>query len=223
MQAWLTYELSDLLLFSERIYWRLFELENAALWPLPLLAPLVMLGALILHVRRPEIGLRLLCGLLALAWFSVGWHFISQRYAPVNWAMTYVGPVFALQAIAFAILAWRPPARRPVPSSALFTGYGIILAGTLAYPGLALLQGRAVESAEVVGIAPDPTALASLGAAYLVPGRWRRLVALAVPCVWLGQSAVTLYALNGPAALAPALGLVIGVAGLKMCGKAPVA
>ena len=66
MRDWLSYELSDFLLFSERVYWRLFTLENANLWPMPLLAPLALLAALALHTRRPAGGLRLLFALLAL-------------------------------------------------------------------------------------------------------------------------------------------------------------
>ena len=38
MTEWESYRLSDFLLFSPRTYWRLFELHNEALWPLPLLA-----------------------------------------------------------------------------------------------------------------------------------------------------------------------------------------
>ncbi|MFX0546582.1 DUF6064 family protein [Roseovarius sp. S1116L3] len=219
MPDWLTYGLSDLLLFSERVYWRLFELENAALWPLPLLAPLALLAALAFHVRRAGIGARLICGLLALAWLSVGWHFIWQRYAPINWAMTYAGPAFALQAILLAWLALRPGLADPVRISRRVMGYGIILTATVAYPALALLQGRGIASAEVFGIAPDPTALASLGAVFLISGRWHRLAALAVPCLWLGQSALTLHVLNGPAALAPALGLGISLCELVVFGR----
>jgi len=219
MRDMFTYELSDLMLFSERVYWRLFDLENTALWPMPLLAPLALLTALGLHAWRPKAGLRAICGLLALAWLSVGWNFILQRYAPVNWMMTYVGPAFMLQAIAFAFLAVRGRAMGRNPGPERMTGYGIILAATLAYPGLALWQGRTMASAEIVGIAPDPTAFASLGVAFLVSGRWHRLAVLALPCVWLGQSGLTLYALNGPAAMAPALGLGLGLVGLILFGK----
>ena len=39
MGDWLNYEAADFLLFSAEVYWRLFELENTALWPLPAIAP----------------------------------------------------------------------------------------------------------------------------------------------------------------------------------------
>lgn len=219
MRDWLTYELSDFLLFSERVYWRLFTLENANLWPMPLLAPLALLAALALHTRRPAGGLRLLFALLALSWFSVGANFIMQRYAPVNWAMSHAGPVFFLQAIAFAVMAFTGPPRRASPRLADKAGYALVLAGTLAYPLLALLQGRTLADAEIAGIAPDPTAIVSLGAALLTTGPRHRLAACAVPGLWLAQSALTLYVLNGPAALAPGLALAAGALALIATGQ----
>ncbi len=213
MGEWLSYGLSDLLLFSERVYWRLFVLENAALWPLPLVAPVVLAGiGVVLHARRPEAGLPLLLALLALAWLSTGWSFVWQRYATVNWAMAYLAPLFAGQA---AILAWLAlsGSRPPVAPQPRWLGHGLLLAGTAVYPFLAPVQGRMLAGAEVAGIAPDPTAVASLGAAFLIDGRGLRLAVLFLPALWLGQSALTLYVLNGPAALSPALALAAALAG----------
>jgi hypothetical protein len=34
MSEWWTYRPEDFLLFSPRVYWRMFELHNAAFWPL---------------------------------------------------------------------------------------------------------------------------------------------------------------------------------------------
>lgn len=215
MREWLTYELADLLLFSERVYWRLFTLENAALWPMPLLAPLAFLGALALHTRKADGGLRLLYLLLALSWFSIGSNFIMQRYAPINWAMNHVGPILFLQAIALGVMAFLGPPRGRLAGPTVRSAYALILAGTLAYPMIALLQGRTLADAEIAGIAPDPTALVSLGAALLTTGRWQWLAICTVPCLWLAQSALTLFVLNGPAALAPALALAVGVTALS--------
>ena len=38
MSEWWTYRPVNFLLFSPRVYWRMFELHNAALWPLQVLA-----------------------------------------------------------------------------------------------------------------------------------------------------------------------------------------
>ena len=46
MAEWWTYRPEDFLLFSPRVYWRLFELHNAAVWPVQV--PALLLGAAIL-------------------------------------------------------------------------------------------------------------------------------------------------------------------------------
>ena len=55
MSEWWTYRFSDFVLFSPRVYYRLFELHNQALWPSQLLT--VALGLAILFVLlRPARG-----------------------------------------------------------------------------------------------------------------------------------------------------------------------
>ena len=51
MSEWWTYSLSDLLLFSPRTYYRLFELHNLAVWPWHVLAILLGLAVLVLWLR----------------------------------------------------------------------------------------------------------------------------------------------------------------------------
>ena len=49
-----SYRLSDFLLFSPRVYWRMFELHNAALWPLPLAMLALGIAALTVAILRPQ-------------------------------------------------------------------------------------------------------------------------------------------------------------------------
>ena len=44
MSEWWTYRPSDFLMFAPDTYWRLFELHNAAWWPLGLLANVLVLA-----------------------------------------------------------------------------------------------------------------------------------------------------------------------------------
>ena len=207
MEEWLSYRLGDFLMFSARTYWRLFQLQNAALWPLPLAAPLAGGAALLTALRRPGTGLRLLAALLALAWATVGWSFVWQRYAPINWGVVYLAPLFAVQALLLGYAAvrrveWHPTLRdtRGMAGVALL-GWGILL-----HPLTAPLFGRPLIGAEVVGIAPDPTAIATLGLALLLP--WPlRLAASVVPALWLALSALTLHLLDAAEAALPALAL----------------
>jgi hypothetical protein len=54
MSEWWTYSLSDLLMFSARTYYRLFELYNLAIWPAQLLAG--TLGVAILASGAPRLA-----------------------------------------------------------------------------------------------------------------------------------------------------------------------
>lgn len=214
MQAWLSYRPADFLLFSPRTYWRLFELENAALWPLPLIALLLGLALPILLLRRQPATDRAAALLLAAAWAWVGWSFLWQRYAAVNWAAAYLAPLFGLQALLFVWLAVRREGlrlREDLDRQAA-AGFALIGYALLLHPLTALIAGRPLAGAEVFGIAPDPTAILTLGIALLQPpGGARRLLFL-VPSLWLVASTATLLTLEAPEGWIPAATLTIAAA-----------
>ena len=83
--------LEDLLPFSPQVYWRLFALENAAVWPAQPL--LVAAGALLVLclLRGWQPSGWWFGPTLGAAWFRVGWQFVALRYGTVNWA----GPTLA--------------------------------------------------------------------------------------------------------------------------------
>ncbi len=215
MEEWQSYRLGDFLMFSGRTYWRLFEIENAALWPLPVVAPATGGAALAMAIWRPAVGLRLLAALLAVAWVAVGWGFVWQRYAPINWGVLYVAPLFGVQALLLAYAAigsvgLNPTLQGTRPAAGLaLLGWGVLL-----HPLTAPLFGRPMAGAEIVGIAPDPTAIATLGLALLLPSRALRLSAAIVPALWLGLGALTLHLLEAPEAIVPLLALLVAAAAL---------
>lgn len=220
MPAWLSYRPADFLLFSPRSYWRLFELENAALWPLPPIALLLGLALPVLLLRRRPATDRTAALLLAATWAWVGWSFLWQRYAPINWAAAYLAPLFGLQALLFLGLAVRGDGLRLRedldPQAA--TGFALIGYALLLHPLTAPLAGRPLAGAEVFGITPDPTAILTLGIALLQPpGSARRLLFL-IPSLWLASSAATLLTLEAPEGWIPtatlALVCLLGLLGL---------
>ncbi|HSJ78405.1 MAG TPA: DUF6064 family protein, partial [Erythrobacter sp.] len=75
MSEWWTYGLRDLLLFSPRTYYRLFERYNLELWPLPLVA--LALGVVLLALARQggDRAGRGLAVILAACWLWVAWAF----------------------------------------------------------------------------------------------------------------------------------------------------
>ncbi len=215
MSEWWTYGLSDLLMFSPRAYWALFEQENAALWPLPLIA--VGLGCLlvVLAARADRLAAPMTFGLIAIAWGSVGWSFVGQRYPTINWAASYMAPIFAVQAvIAFAFLR-RAVARPPHHTAGAdrILGIGLIAYATLIHPLWSVLFGRPLGSAEIVGIAPDPTAIATLGAGLAFLSGSARWLFFAIPLLWLLVSAVTLFTMGEAQGWVPAIAAVLAVIG----------
>jgi len=221
MSEWWTYRLQDFLMFAPRTYYRLFELANAELWPLHMLA--LGIGAAILALlarpRRPH-GVDVACVLLVLPWLWVGWAFLWQRYAPINWVAAAMAILFALEG---ALLLLRAAfADTPPPAVSAWrrrVGCGLWLYALVLHPLMAPALGRPWLQAEWFGIAPDPTVLATLGLLLLAPasralGAATRLLAAAswcVPLLWCLASGVTLWAMGSaeawlmPAAAAAAL------------------
>lgn len=213
MAEWSTYRLDDFLLFSPRAYWRLFELQNAELWPIQIMA--LMLGLLIVWlILRPRPGSdRAIAAFLVAAWVAVGWAFLWQRYATINWAVIYVVPAFMVQALLLLVFGTltrdlRFHAARRAPE---MTGLALFLYALLLHPLAALLFGRPFAAAEVVGIAPDPTAIATLG--LLLMASTTRLIwlLLPIPIVWCLLSAVTLLAMAASDAWIPLSAVAIAV------------
>jgi hypothetical protein len=104
---WWTYRPHDFLMFSPRIYWRLFESLNHAWWPLQ---PLLAGGLLVLMWSRWQRWLPLL---LALGWVATAWAFLWQRYAPIQWVAGGIVWAFALQVLGLLTLSARPVGPAP--------------------------------------------------------------------------------------------------------------
>jgi hypothetical protein len=188
------YRLSDFLLFSARVYDRIFIRHFEAFGALSLLlalAALLALGALVWRGRLPG---RPVLAALAGIWLWVGASFLWWLYLPINWAIGWWLPVFGLQALLLAGIAWRTPPTLGLPyRSEVVPAAVLLLGGLLLWP---LLTGEAGwRSAAVFGAAPDPTALLCLGLLPLLGGRARWLL-LPIPALWCGFSGATLLALE---------------------------
>jgi len=200
VSEWWTYRIRSFVLFSARTYERLIEAYNAELWPLQ---PALLLVALVLLVwlarRHSVLRDRLLLGALAAAWCTVAWAFEHRRFASVNWAADYVAGVYALQALALGWAALRAaPALRNTAHALDHLGLAIAALALAAWPLFTVSLGGAWSRAEIVGLMPAPTALASLGVLLLAkPLRpWLLVVPLAA-CAFEGALLWALYAGRG--------------------------
>ncbi|WP_029010080.1 DUF6064 family protein [Azospirillum halopraeferens] len=210
MVEWWTYSAEDFLLFSPRVYWRLFALHNAAFHPLPLLTPAVGLALALLAAVRPPGHGRWIAAALAVLWAFVGWGFVWQRYAPINWAAAWIAPLFAVQAALFLAAAAAGALRFRRSGPAVWTGAALLAVALVGYP----LMADSRAAAEVFGMAPDPTAVGTLGLLLAARGGWLRALLFPVPVLWCLATGATLWAMGAPQAwLAPAAaGVAVAVA-----------
>ena len=197
MSEWWTYRLSDFLMFAPETYWRLVERYNRGLWPLQLASAAA--GMLLLWIaarRRPWAG-RAVAAVLAPAWLWVGWGFHGLRYATINWAAQYLAAAFVLQAALLAGAAIFGRGREPPAGNdgLRAAGLGLAAAGAVFYPLLAPALGRPWAQAEVFGLMPEPTALATLGLLLATGARGRAWLAL-VPVLSLLVGGATAWLLR---------------------------
>jgi hypothetical protein len=162
MGDWSRYALSDLVYVSPAAWARLYERFHAALWPAQAIALPAGLVLLALAARRR--GWRAAMLIAALAWAGVGAVFQQRWHAELNWAAPLIGAAWLLQALLLALAAtqrgdWAPAGWRQR------CGLGAI--------ALAVIAGPLLPRAEVFGLTPDATALATLGLLICgKPGRW---------------------------------------------------
>lgn len=196
--AWTSYSPADFLLFAPRTYWRLFELQNEALWPLTPALPVLGLLAILAALRGGGAGRRLAFAAVAAGWAASGLLFVGGRYAEINWAVERVWWIFVAQAMlllaAGAVLDRLRPAVEAGPRGAI--GLALAVGAVAGYPLLAPLDGRGLAQVEIAGIAPDPTALLTLGLLALArPGLLPAFLCL-VPAAWCAASAATLLTMG---------------------------
>ena len=201
MSEWWTYRLTSFLLFSPSTYYRMFERYNLAIWPAQLAGIAIGLAIVALLIGKRGHHERIVAGLLAACWMWIALAFHYQRYAQINWAATWFALAFACEAlllIVVGVLAGRLDLRL-ARSGVHWIATSIVAMSILGYPLLAPITGRPWTTAEIFGVAADPTAIASVAVLALVRGRirWPLLV---VPVIWCAIAAATLWAMDAPEA-----------------------
>ena len=210
------YSFTDFLMFSPASYFRLYELANTGLWPgqLLLLAIAVWLWSTMRRPRPRAVPVVALS--LGVIWALVAGWFLYRQYAQINLAASWFALVFAVQALlllGFSLFGGKRgrvfdhrPVRSWHPGPLLFA-YALLL-----HPLVGLLAGRPWTGMELFGVAPDATALATLG--VLLTGyrtvTWPLLV---IPIAWCVVSALTYLAMGLVYGIVP---LVLAVTGLAV-------
>lgn len=108
----------------------------------------------------------------------------------------------------------------PVPATGWTARIGLmlVLLGVLGFPLLAPLLGRSWAHAEILGMAPDPTVLVTLGMLLLVGAR-PRWILFPIPLLWCLISGTTLWAMDAPEFALLPLAAMLALAGATMRGR----
>jgi hypothetical protein len=126
----------------------------------------------------------------------VAWAFHLRRYATINFAATWFAAAFAVQAVLLIAIgavrgrlvldanAWRRP------------GLWLIAFAVLVQPVTGLLAGRSLLQSEYFGVAPDPTATATLG--VLLLGRRPSPLLMVIPLLWCVVSGAFAWMMRTP-------------------------
>ena len=199
MSEWWTYTLQDFLMFSPRTYFRMFELYNREIWPAQIAAILLGFAVLFLLRRPTASGSRVVCAALAACWLWVAVAFHIHRYTGIFTAAVYIGAAFVLEAVLFFIEGVLAGRLLFVPASrtARRAGLAIFLLALALYPIIGPILGRPWRQMQLFGVAPDPTAVATLALLLLIQGRARWELWI-VPILWCAVSAATLGAMKAP-------------------------
>ena len=170
--------------FTAEILFASFAQYNQALWPLMILAPVLALALVVLALRPVRHGARAIGTLLALAWLwvGIGYHFL--HLATLDFAAPIYGAFFVLQGL---LLAWTGVVRDRLVfgfGADLFGWCGLALAlAAVTWPLADALLGPGWASVRIVGLAPGPTAVFTLGLLLLTAGRAPLHLAL-IPLLW---------------------------------------
>jgi hypothetical protein len=194
--------------FTAETLFSAFEQYNRALWPLPILAVVLALMVILLTLRPVRGGERAIGALVTLAWLwiGIGYHFL--HFAAIDFAAPIYGAFFVLEGLLFG---WTGVVRgrltfRFGPDLFGWSGLALTIAAA-AWPLVDWLFGHGWQSLRVVGLAPGPTAIFTLGLLLLTAGRTPLHLAI-IPLLWILVAGATAWALSIPQDIAlPAAGL----------------
>ena len=202
MDAWWTYGIADLVLFTPETYFRLFELHHLEWWPMQLASLAMAVVILLCLWLKPAWGGRVIAILLAASWGWVGWAFLHLRFAPIHWVANWYAVAFFLQALLLFIYGVSRRGMEFETGNTVRAGIGVfVLPGALlVMPVTAHLTGREWMQAELFAMTPDATALATIGLLLLAKGRFA-IWLMVIPVAWSFVTGATLWVLEAPEAL----------------------
>ena len=186
-----SYSLSDFILFSDKVYFRQFELYNHAIWPLHLIAIVFSLVIFFALWEKPVWAGRVIAVLLTLSWVWVAWAFLYAHFYQIHVVANWYALGFVLQA---GLIIWYGLIKNRFTlaeesRNKINIGLVLIFISLILYPFIALITGRSWLQFEMFSLTPDPTVLATLAIFVLCKAS---RVLYVIPIIWLIISGMTL-------------------------------
>lgn len=194
--------------FTAEVLFSSIEAYNQAIWPAPLVGPLLGLIALRLVMRPVPGTTRIVGAILVAAWLWTGIAFHLIHFSTINFASPAYALVFVVQA---ALLVWASLVRGrvgfgyagDVPAKA---GFALAVFALAVWPLAGPLFGGGFASAPWFGVEPTATVLFTL-AMLLLAVRPPPLWLAALPALWTFVDGATYFVLGMPEGLImPVLG-----------------
>ena len=185
-----------------------YALYNAAVWPAQAIALALAVAVLWLGVAPRRGSGRVIGALLTAGWLWCGLVFHLYHFADLDFMAPVYGWVFVAQA---ALLAWVSIGRgldlKFRADTCGLAGLAVAVVAVFGLPLISGVTGAGFASARVVGLAPGPTVLFTLGLLMLAEGR-RRWLLMVIPLLWCAVAGLSASALGVVEAWAlPILGI----------------
>jgi hypothetical protein len=157
---------------------------------------IIAITLLMLYVitRRTPRAQQFVSVALAMFWMLSGCWFVYRYYAQINTIANWFLILFVLEVsllLVFAIHSFKHRPYLPVKDAMLGTGLGIVVYALFVHPVIGVMFGRNWLAGELVGLAPDPTAIATIGFSLALGGSNHRYWLSVIPVLWIVISVIT--------------------------------
>jgi hypothetical protein len=192
--------------FTVDDFFSVFAAYNRAIWPAQVVAYALGLVALAAAWKGGVWGRRVAAIVLGAFWLWNGAIYHFAFFAQINPAAYAFAALFLMQGLLFLCVAGVASDRLfPNPPTARWrrsVGLGLIAYAAVVYELLSHLQGHGWPHAPILGVAPCPTTIFTIGILILL-GHPQPIWLIAIPLVWavIGSTAAVLLAVREDFAL----------------------
>lgn len=199
--------------FSTEEFIAVFAQYNQAVWPMPIatnILGVIVIGLLLWEGRVSAI---MIPTILAAFWAVNGAGYHASFFAQINPLASFFTALFLFQAICLGLspLFFGNMRFRLRPDARTAAGLALIVFAMLVYPLWGWLAGHVYPAIPILGLAPCPTTIFTIGVLLLANWTYARWL-LIVPAVWaaIGGSAAVLLGIPQDSGLIASL-VVIAV------------